>query len=40
MAKSDEERRTFNAAHAGMQQGWTGSLEQLTAYLEKLTQTA
>jgi uncharacterized protein YndB with AHSA1/START domain len=30
-----EERQTFNGAHAGMQQGWTGSLDQLAAYLAK-----
>jgi uncharacterized protein YndB with AHSA1/START domain len=28
-----EERRTFNEAHAGMDQGWTGTLDQLTTYL-------
>ncbi len=30
---TDEERRTFDAAHGGMQQGWTGTFEQLQAYL-------
>jgi len=28
-----EERKTFNEGHASMQQGWTGTLDQLTAYL-------
>lgn len=27
------ERRTFNEGHSSMQQGWTGTLDQLTAYL-------
>ncbi|HEX5127143.1 MAG TPA: SRPBCC domain-containing protein [Rhodocyclaceae bacterium] len=30
---SAEEIATFNAAHAGMEQGWGGTMEQLTAYL-------
>jgi len=30
---SDEEADTFRAAHAGMTQGWTGSLDQLNVYL-------
>jgi uncharacterized protein YndB with AHSA1/START domain len=30
---SDEETKTFHAAHAGMTQGWTGSLDQLSVYL-------
>ncbi len=30
---TEEEHRTFDAAHAGMQQGWSGTFEQLTAYL-------
>lgn len=28
-----EERSTFDAAHGGMTQGWTGSFERLDAYL-------
>jgi uncharacterized protein YndB with AHSA1/START domain len=28
------ERKTFNEGHSSMQQGWTGTLDQLTAYLE------
>lgn len=28
-----EERQTFDAAHDGMRQGWTGTLDQLAAYL-------
>jgi uncharacterized protein YndB with AHSA1/START domain len=30
---TDEEIATFNAAHDGMKQGWTGTFEQLEAYL-------
>lgn len=30
-----EEHQTFDAAHAGMQQGWTGTLDQLAAYLAR-----
>jgi uncharacterized protein YndB with AHSA1/START domain len=30
---TDEERRTFDAARGGMQQGWTGSLDRLALYL-------
>jgi uncharacterized protein YndB with AHSA1/START domain len=32
---TEEERRTFDAGHGSMQQGWTGTLDQLTAYLAK-----
>lgn len=32
---SDAERATFRRAHQSMQGGWTGTLDQLTAYLEK-----
>ena len=32
---TEEERKTFDAGHAGMNQGWGGSLEQLEAYLAK-----
>jgi uncharacterized protein YndB with AHSA1/START domain len=32
---TEEERRTFDGAHGGMQQGWAGTFEQLTAYLAK-----
>jgi uncharacterized protein YndB with AHSA1/START domain len=31
----DTEAKTFHAAHAGMTGGWTGSLDQLQAYLAK-----
>jgi hypothetical protein len=30
-------RKTFNEGHAFMQQGWTGPLDQLTAYLADVT---
>jgi uncharacterized protein YndB with AHSA1/START domain len=30
---SEEERRTFDASHDGMKQGWTGSMDQLAAFL-------
>jgi hypothetical protein len=30
-----EEIATFEAGRAGMTQGWTGTMEQLTAYLGK-----
>lgn len=30
---SDVERKTFDEAHEGMRVGWTGSLDQLEAYL-------
>lgn len=30
---TDEERTTFNTGHASMNQGWTGTLDQLEAYL-------
>ena len=30
---SEEERSTFAKGHASMTQGWTGTLDQLTAYL-------
>jgi len=32
---TEEELKTFNAAHDGMKQGWTGTFDQLTAYLAK-----
>jgi len=32
---SDTERATFAGAHASMQQGWTGTLDQLAGYLAK-----
>ncbi|MBI3775269.1 MAG: SRPBCC domain-containing protein [Gammaproteobacteria bacterium] len=34
-----EERRIFNATRASMQQGWTGTLDQLGAYLAECTST-
>ena len=33
---TDAERNTFDTSHAGMQQGWGGTMEQLTAYLAGL----
>jgi uncharacterized protein YndB with AHSA1/START domain len=30
-----EETKTFDAAHDGMKQGWTGTFDQLAAYLAK-----
>ena len=30
---TDEERATFEAGRAGMTQGWSGTFEQLEAYL-------
>ena len=30
---TEEERKTFEAAHKGMEQGWTGTLDQLSEYL-------
>ena len=30
---SEEEQKTFDTSHDGMNQGWGGTLEQLTAYL-------
>ena len=32
---TDEERKTFGAGQASMNQGWSGTLEQLEAYLAK-----
>ncbi len=32
---TEAEAKTFNESHEGMKQGWTGTLEQLTAYLAK-----
>lgn len=34
-AAKEVERQTFDAAHEGMRMGWTGTLDQLTVYLEK-----
>ena len=33
---TESERKTFEAGHEGMKQGWTGTLDQLAAYLEKV----
>jgi uncharacterized protein YndB with AHSA1/START domain len=33
---TDEEVAIFNGSHASMQQGWSGTMEQLQAYLAKL----
>jgi uncharacterized protein YndB with AHSA1/START domain len=35
ISPTDEERRTFEHGHASMQQGWTGTLDRLAAYLAK-----
>jgi uncharacterized protein YndB with AHSA1/START domain len=32
---TEEERKTFDAGHGGMRFGWTGTLDQLEAYLAK-----
>ena len=32
---TDEERKTFDSSHNGMNQGWSGTFEQLAAYLAK-----
>jgi uncharacterized protein YndB with AHSA1/START domain len=32
---TDTERQTFDSNHAGMTQGWSGTMEQLTAYLAR-----
>jgi uncharacterized protein YndB with AHSA1/START domain len=32
---TDEERKTFDGAHDGMRQGWTGTFDQLAEYLKK-----
>lgn len=32
---TEEERKTFDAGHASMNQGWSGTMEQLEAYLAK-----
>jgi uncharacterized protein YndB with AHSA1/START domain len=32
---TEDERKTFDAAHEGMKQGWTGTFDQLTAYLAR-----
>jgi uncharacterized protein YndB with AHSA1/START domain len=32
---TEEERKTFDEGRASMQQGWTGTLDQLAAYLPK-----
>ena len=32
---TDEERSTFDGAHEGMKQGWTGTMEQLAEYLAR-----
>jgi len=33
---TEEERKTFNESRASMQQGWTGTLDQLTDYLAEV----
>ncbi len=32
---TEEERKTFDAGHTSMNQGWTGTLDQLAEYLAK-----
>lgn len=32
---TDEERKTFDTSHEGMNQGWSGTFDQLAAYLAK-----
>lgn len=32
---TESERKTFDSAHAGMKQGWTGTMEQLADYLSR-----
>ena len=32
---TEEERKTFDAGHASMNQGWSGTMDQLEAYLAK-----
>jgi uncharacterized protein YndB with AHSA1/START domain len=32
---TEDERKTFDAAHEGMKQGWSGTFDQLAAYLAK-----
>jgi len=32
---TEEERKTFDEAHASMQQGWTGTMDQLADYVAK-----
>jgi uncharacterized protein YndB with AHSA1/START domain len=33
ISPTDAERKTFDEGHASMQQGWTGTFDQLTEYL-------
>lgn len=33
LSPTEAERQTFDAGHGSMQQGWTGTLDQLAAYL-------
>jgi uncharacterized protein YndB with AHSA1/START domain len=33
---TEEERKTFDAGHDSMRQGWGGTMEQLTAYLARV----
>lgn len=37
---TEEERQTFHAGHAGMQHGWSGTLDRLAAYLAELREKA
>ena len=35
LSPTEAERKTFEAGHDSMQKGWTGTLDQLTEYIEK-----
>ena len=37
---TDEARNTFDTSHAGMQQGWAGTMAQLASYLATLNASA
>lgn len=39
-AATEAERQTFDASHASMRQGWTGTLDQLDAYLAEVREGA
>jgi PhnB protein len=35
LSPTEEERKTFDGAHEGMKQGWTGTFDQLAGHLPK-----
>jgi uncharacterized protein YndB with AHSA1/START domain len=35
LSPTEDERKTFEAGHDSMQKGWTGTLDQLTDYVER-----